>query len=100
MNASTTPIAPLPKPWRRLGATLRSGAQWLARHQRGLGIAGLLLAQLLVLLLYFVLVDQQARLQQARDSTEQLAQERRRCNLQLDRRTRESCGRALSRLQP
>lgn len=95
MNASIRIAAPLLKPLRTVGSMLESGAEQVSRHERGLAIAGLVLAQVLVVILYFVLVDNQTRARQAQDNAQALMQEQQRCGSQADHRARKSCLMAL-----
>lgn len=93
MNSPFLAAKPLnpPSALRSVGAAMRSTGRLLARHERGLSIAGLLLAQVLVALLYFVLVDNQARVGRERDAARQQALQRHRCTMEMERLNRESC---------
>lgn len=90
MNASISISAPLLKP-------LQSLRQSLLQHERKLSVVGLLLVPLMITLFYFVLIEQQAKLRQARDSALQLAEEQHACNVQSSRQARESCQLGLQR---
>ncbi|MET0517389.1 MAG: hypothetical protein ABW005_01020 [Burkholderiaceae bacterium] len=79
------------KPLRSARDALRSVGGLLERHERRLGIAGLLLAQLLLIGLYLVLADNQQRVGRNRDEARLQAQARHRCMMEMERSQRDSC---------
>lgn len=72
----------------------RPGA-WLLSHQVLLAAAGLLLAQVLLLLLYSVLLEQRARTQQIKEAARLLGAARLQCYGQVELQARQRCNHGL-----
>lgn len=85
---------------RKLIAMLRRAGEFAQRHQRWLAIAGLLLAQVLVALLYQVVSGNVERNQRAREHAVQFARDQQRCRLESEPLARERCGLSVQLREP
>lgn len=101
MNLLSFPLRPsLSTASRKLLAWWREAAALAQRHERWLAVAGLLCAQVLVVLLYQVVSGNMERNQQARAHATQFARDKQRCRLESDALARERCGLAVQLREP